>query len=101
MDANGTEATIVTRGRGSSSNAGGHLDAARFERLARPARREAEEGVADGAAQGALDLWRGAPLADVAEQPFAAPEIRRLEELHLRAIELAIEGELAAGRLAR
>jgi WD40 repeat protein len=51
-----------------------------------------------GAAQGALDLWQGAPLADVAGEPFAAPEIRRLEELHLRAIELAIDGDLAAGR---
>ena len=42
--------------------------------------------------------WRGAPLADVASEPFAGPEIGRLEELHLRALELAIDAELAAGR---
>ena len=46
----------------------------------------------------ALELWRGAPLADVASEPFAGPEIGRLEELHLRALELAIDAELAAGR---
>lgn len=30
----------------------------------------------------ALELWRGQPLADVAERPFAAAEVRRLEALH-------------------
>ena len=74
------------------------MDAVRFEHLVERARREAERGIADGAAKSALELWRGAPLADVAEEPFAAPEIRRLEELHLRAIELTIDAELAAGR---
>ena len=53
---------------------------------------------ANGLAGAALELWRGAPLADVASEPFAGPEIGRLEELHLRAIELAIDAELAAGR---
>ncbi|MGH2953912.1 MAG: BTAD domain-containing putative transcriptional regulator, partial [Solirubrobacterales bacterium] len=51
-----------------------------------------------GAAHAALELWRGAPLADVADEPFARPEIRRLEELRLSAIELTIEAELEAGR---
>ena len=70
----------------------------RFEHLVERARHEAERGIADGAAREALELWRGAPLADVAAEPFAAPEIRRLEELYLRALELAIDAELAAGR---
>ncbi len=73
------------------------MDAARFEHLVERARREAERGIADGSARRALELWRGAPLADVASEPFAGAEIRRLEELHLRAIELAIDAELAAG----
>jgi hypothetical protein len=38
------------------------------------------------------------PLADVADEPFARAETRRLEELHLTALELAIEGDLEAGR---
>ncbi len=50
------------------------------------------------AAHAALTLWQGAPLADVANEPFAAAEIRRLEELRLRAAELAIDDDLALGR---
>jgi DNA-binding SARP family transcriptional activator/WD40 repeat protein len=92
-------ASIVTHGRGYELKLPQDaVDAARFERLVERARREAEQGIADGSSKGALELWRGAPLADVAEEPFAGPEIRRLEELHLRAIELAIDAELAAGR---
>ncbi len=36
--------------------------------------------------------------ADVADEPFAAAEIRRLDELRLRAAETAIDADLAAGR---
>src|SRR5918995_2910508 len=92
-------ASIVTRGRGYELQLPDDaVDAARFERLVERARRVSEQGIVDGSAQGALELWRGAPLADVAEDPFAGAEIRRLEELHLRAVELEIEAELAAGR---
>ena len=91
-------ASIVTHGRSYELRLPQDaVDAARFEHLVDRARREAEQGIADGAAKGALELWQGAPLADVAEEPFAGAEIRRLEELHLRAIELAIDAELAAG----
>src|SRR4051794_5145715 len=93
-------AGIVTRGRGYELRvAEDAVDAGRFERRVEEAAREpASAGGANGAAGAALELWRGAPLADVASEPFAAPEIGRLEELHLRAIELAIDAELAAGR---
>ena len=94
------EARIATRGRGYELQlAEDAVDAARFEHLVERARREAERGAApNGAAHTALELWRGAPLADVAEEPFAGPEIRRLEELYLHTIELDIDAELAAGR---
>ena len=46
----------------------------------------------------ALALWRGEALADLADEPFAAAEIRRLDELRLRAAETAIDADLAAGR---
>ncbi len=49
------------------------------------------------AAREALALWRGPALADVADEPFAAPEIRRLEELRVEAVELALDADLAAG----
>src|SRR6476620_10038639 len=34
----------------------------------------------------ALALWRGAPLADLAYEPFAQPEIARLDELRWAAL---------------
>jgi WD40 repeat protein/DNA-binding SARP family transcriptional activator len=81
-------AAIVTRGRGYELRLGtGGLDAINFERL-----------VAAGRPREALALWRGAPLADLADEPFAAGERRRLEELRLTAIERAIDADLAAGR---
>ena len=54
--------------------------------------------MAGGRPREGLALWRGPPLDDVAGEPFAAAEIRRLEELRLAAVELAIEHDLAAGR---
>ena len=79
---------ILTRGRGYELRLGeGGLDAQRFEQL-----------ITRGMPREALVLWRGAPLADVADEPFAGGEIRRLEELRLRAIELAVDSDLAGGR---
>jgi WD40 repeat protein/DNA-binding SARP family transcriptional activator len=99
LDSDGAEARILTHGRGYELRLPEDaVDATRFERLVEQARRHAEQGITDGAPRGALELWRGAPLADVASEPFAGPEIRRLEELRLRATELALDSELAAGR---
>jgi WD40 repeat protein/DNA-binding SARP family transcriptional activator len=86
--AGGDGAEIITRGRGYELHTGeGGLDAARFEQL-----------IASGMPREALALWGGPPLADVADEPFAAAEIRRLGELRLTALELAIDRDLAAGR---
>jgi DNA-binding SARP family transcriptional activator len=77
------------------------LDLGRFERL----RTEASQALAAGDAaaavgklRGALALWRGSPLADVAYEPFAQTEIARLEELRVAALEDRLEAELALGR---
>jgi DNA-binding SARP family transcriptional activator len=95
----GGDATIATRGRGYELRVQSEaVDVARFARLLAEAERAREAGVSARAARDALALWRGAPLADVAGEPFAAPEIRRLDELRLSALELAIEGDVAAGR---
>jgi hypothetical protein len=70
---------------------GGDLDVRRFERL-----------VAAGRPRDALALSRGPPLDDVAAEPFAPLEIRRLEELRLAAVEQAIGQDLRPpGRVAR
>ena len=86
LDGNG--ATIVTHGRGYELRLPADaVDVARFERL-----------VDESRPREALALWRGEALADVADEPFAAAEIRRLDELRVHAHELAIEADLAAGR---
>jgi predicted ATPase/DNA-binding SARP family transcriptional activator len=88
LGAAGCGSAIVTRGRGYELRVDpGAVDAARFEQL-----------ISRGSPREALALWRGPPLDDLADEPFAAAEIRRLEELRLAALELAIEHDLAAGR---
>ena len=52
------------------------------------------------AAQG-LDLWRGPAFAEVAFADFALPEIRRLDELRLAALETRAEADLQLGRHAQ
>jgi peptide/nickel transport system substrate-binding protein len=81
-------AEIITHGRGYELRIEEErVDAARFERLVR-------EGTADEA----LALWHGEALADVSQEPFAAAEIRRLEELRSQAGGRAVDEDLAAGR---
>jgi DNA-binding SARP family transcriptional activator len=65
---------------------------------ARAAGDTGDAGVVRQATSEALALWRGEPLADVAFEPFAQAEIRRLGELRAHAIELQLEAELVAGR---
>jgi DNA-binding SARP family transcriptional activator len=72
----------------------GELDLERFESLA-------EQGRADGDAnllREALGLWRGEPLAELRDEPFAQDAARRLEEARLGAREDRIELDLAEGR---
>lgn len=79
---------IATHGRGYALQLPrDRIDVGRFERL-----------LAQGEARQALDLWRGTPLADLAREPFAGAEIRRLEELRATAHEVAIDQDLDAGR---
>jgi serine/threonine-protein kinase len=76
------------------------IDAARFEALVRRAKAVAESDPAGAAATlaDALSLWRGGPLADLAEELSLRGQIARLEELRLSAIERRIAAELAMGR---
>jgi DNA-binding SARP family transcriptional activator len=77
------------------------LDRDRFERLLAEGRAALETGdYADASNQlrRALGLWRGAPLSDLSYERFAQDEIKRLEELHIGALEDRIEAELPLGR---
>lgn len=74
------------------------VDAARFERLVDRARDHEDPTARAAALQEALALWRGAPLADLTYEAWAQPEIDRLEELRLTAVEDEIDAQLASER---
>jgi DNA-binding SARP family transcriptional activator/DNA-binding beta-propeller fold protein YncE len=99
---NGAQPTIVFRAPGYVlTMPPEQIDARRFERLLTEAEARAANGDAAGAAgslREALGLWRGAPLADFTYEEFAQPEIARLEELRLTAIEERTDADLACGR---
>jgi DNA-binding SARP family transcriptional activator/class 3 adenylate cyclase len=77
------------------------LDLHVFERLARAGSVALDDGHFEQAAdvlREALALWRGAALADLADQPFLEHEAARLEEMRLLATERTLDAELACGR---
>lgn len=77
------------------------VDARRFERLLGQARSLLARGAAEDASQtlrAALALWRGPALVDFSFESFAQPEIARLEDLRLAALEERIEADLQLGR---
>src|SRR3954447_10284317 len=63
------------------------VDAVCFERL-----------VGELRPRDALALWHGDALADLTDEPFAAAEGRRLEDLRVRAAETASDADLEVGR---
>jgi DNA-binding SARP family transcriptional activator len=73
------------------------FDLARFEQLVEEAKGAAPENAARKLRQ-ALELWRGAALADLAYEPFAQAEMARLEELRLAVLGQRIDADLATGR---
>ncbi|MGY1761433.1 BTAD domain-containing putative transcriptional regulator [Geodermatophilus sp. SYSU D00779] len=78
----------------------GLLDLRRFQRLVREGARAlgAAPDRAAGMLREALDLWRGQPLAEFADAPFARAEIPRLEQQRLEALEACLQADLALGR---
>ncbi len=98
----GPEHTLMTRPPGYVLHVeADELDTSRFEQLVAEGRVALREGDPVGAAERlgeALGLWRGAALAEFADEPFAQAEAARLDELRLSALEDRIEAELAQGR---
>jgi DNA-binding SARP family transcriptional activator/DNA-binding beta-propeller fold protein YncE len=91
-------ALIVTQSRGYVVHvAAGELDLERFESLVAESRRS-EPAAAARLLREALSLWRGEPLADLADVPYAEGDRLRLEELRLGAVEARVEADLALGR---
>jgi len=102
LAAGGSGAAIVSRGSGYALEADPEqVDSRRFERLLGEGRRAMREGRPSEALEAlgeGLSLWRGPPLADLAYERFAQPEIARLEELRLYALEERFDAQLALGR---
>jgi YVTN family beta-propeller protein len=98
------EPLLVTRPPGYMLRVGFEkLDLHRYERLLEEGRRALATHAPEQAFQKlseALALWRGAPLGDLAFEPFAQVEVERLEELRLAGLEERIEAELGLGRSA-
>jgi len=79
------------------------VDAERFGRAAEAARAALTTGRPEEAERilgPALALWRGEPLADLADEPFARSTIARLNETRLHALTVRAEAWLALGRTA-
>ena len=75
----------------------GAVDAWRFEELLTEARTLADPRAARARLDEALALWRGPAFAEVADEPWAAAETARLNELRLVARELHIAAGLRLG----
>jgi predicted ATPase/DNA-binding SARP family transcriptional activator len=78
----------------------GELDARQFEAVCAQAGALARAEAA-ATLREALALWRGPALADVRYEPWAQPEIRRLEELRAAAIEQRVAADLELGEHGR
>lgn len=79
------------------------IDAVRFERCVA----EAAEALDDDPARTAeltaeaMTMWRGVPFDGLCDEEFALPEVTRLEELRLAAVELRLEAAVVQGKLAQ
>ena len=73
------------------------VDGLRFAELVGKARGERDPNARASSLSLALDLWRGEPLSDLADNDALAPAIARLEELRLTALEAQAEAQLDLG----
>ena len=72
----------------------GELDLHHFEQLAQEGRLKHDAQVL----RDALAIWRGEPLSNLRDEPFAQHAARQLEEARLSVLEDRIDADLAAGR---
>jgi DNA-binding SARP family transcriptional activator len=75
------------------------VDAERFERFAASARRHLDDDPARAldAVERTLELWRGAPYADLASWTPAVVEAERLDEVRMELEEVRIDAHLRLG----
>src|SRR5437764_5240856 len=78
----------------------GHVDVARAAgslHTARELRSAGRPRDAAAVARDAVELWRGAPLADLLDNGWAGDHLRRLEDLKLSLLEEEFDGRLTLG----
>ncbi|MGH2684797.1 MAG: BTAD domain-containing putative transcriptional regulator, partial [Actinomycetota bacterium] len=96
----GGDAVLATSGSGYRLDLDDDaIDATRFERAVEDACRGGR-APADALQllDDALALWRGDPLAEIADHPAAAGEVTRLQELRIEALEARADRLLELGR---
>ncbi|HYO33593.1 MAG TPA: BTAD domain-containing putative transcriptional regulator [Nocardioidaceae bacterium] len=102
LKVDGSKPVLLTRGQGYAIEVDPTaVDAVRLERLVEDGRDLTRRGAASEALDSftsALQLWRGDPLAEVADLEAAQSTITRLRELRLAADEGRFEALLALGR---
>jgi predicted ATPase/DNA-binding SARP family transcriptional activator len=74
------------------------VDAHRLAALVEQASQESDVREKLRLAEAALELWRGAPLAEIQYEAWAEPEVSRLEELRLVALDERADALLGLGR---
>ncbi len=82
----------------------GSLDRVRFEQRIDAGERALAEGNPAEATRllsEGLRLWRGEPLAEICDEPFARAETSRLRERRLAALQARIDADLSLGHEAR
>ena len=92
------DGVVVTQAPGYALQvADGAIDAQQAERaLALAAGKPPAERAA--VLNAALGLWRGVPLADLIDVPFAQAEVTRLDELRLQLVKRRTDADLELGR---
>lgn len=73
------------------------IDAHRFEQAAAEAMEESAPAARAERLGDALSLWRGRALADLSRFEFLAPDVTRLEDVRLAAVEAGFEARVATG----
>jgi DNA-binding SARP family transcriptional activator len=93
----GSEAIVRVDGSYELTTEPSSIDAVQFETLLAAAAASTDDTERRDYGRQALDLWRGRPFGDLADDEAFKLDTYRLEELRLTAMEICLEADLALG----
>lgn len=93
----GSDAIVRVDGSYELTTEPSNIDAVQFETLLAAAAASSEDAERRDLGRQALDLWRGRPFGDLADDGAFQLDTYRLEELRLTAMEICLEADLALG----